>query len=121
MGLGFTGVFDFELVVFLIGLSPRSSDRRSTRSVEAAELDTGAVDIDSHLAAECIDLLNHMAFADAADGWIAGHLTNGVEIHRQQQGFSAHTRCGESRFTAGVAAADDDDFVGFLVGDHFCL
>ncbi len=51
-----------------------------------------------------------MALAEAADGGIAGHRTDGREAMGDQRGVRAHPRGGRGRgFAAGMAAADDDD------------
>jgi hypothetical protein len=65
----------------------------------------------AHLAAEGIDLLDQLALGQAADGGIAGHQGYGVQVDIEQQRFTAHARCGQSRFTARMAAADDDHIV----------
>ena len=58
-----------------------------------------------------------MAFADAADRRVAGHLPERFDIVGEQQRLRAHA-CGSQRgFRTCVAAADDNDVVGFGVGD----
>ena len=55
-----------------------------------------------------------MAFAEAANGRIAGHGADGGESMRHQRGLRAHTSRRGRGFTAGMAAANHDD-VEFLV------
>ena len=56
-----------------------------------------------------------MAFADAADGGIARHLSERFDVVCEQKRLRAHA-CGSQRgFRTCVAAADDDDVVGFGV------
>jgi hypothetical protein len=57
---------------------------------------------------ERIDLLHQVTLADAADGRIAAHLPQRLDIVGEQQGASAHARSRERGFGAGMAAADDD-------------
>ena len=52
-----------------------------------------------------------MALADAADGGVAAHLPERLDVLRQQQRAHAHARRGERGLGAGVAAADDDAIV----------
>ncbi len=57
-----------------------------------------------------------MTFANAADGRVAGHLADGIEILGEQK--RAHTETGGcgSRFRPGVTAADYDDIEWVLHG-----
>ena len=72
MLLLFTGVLQLELVVLFVGLGSRGAHGWPARGVEAAELDAGAVDVDGHLAAERVDFLDDVPFADPADSRVAG-------------------------------------------------
>ena len=56
-----------------------------------------------------------MALGDAADGGVAGHLRDEVEIQREERRAQAHARRGDGRFAAGVSRADYDYFVLFGV------
>ena len=56
-----------------------------------------------------------MAFADAADGGIARHLSECFDVVCEQKRLRAHAGGGKRGFRACVAAADDDDVVGFGV------
>ncbi len=50
-----------------------------------------------------------MALADAADGWVARHLSQGLEGVGQEQRLGPQPRSGERRLRACVATADHDD------------
>ena len=63
-----------------VGLGPGGPDRRAFAGIEPPELDAGGVDIFGHFAAQGIDLLDQMAFGQAADGRIAGHGADGVDV-----------------------------------------
>ena len=56
-----------------------------------------------------VDLLDQMTLADAADGRIAAHLPQRLDVVRQQQGALAHARSRQRGLGAGMAAADHDD------------
>src|SRR4051812_8661451 len=58
-----------------------------------------------------------MPLPDSADGRIAAHLAEGLDVVRQQQRRPPHASRGERGLRAGVAAADNDD-VEFLGVDH---
>jgi hypothetical protein len=61
-----------------------------------------------------------MALGDAADGGIAGHLRDEVEVEREQSRAQAHAGRGHGRLAAGVSGAHDDYIVLFSVC-HVCL
>ena len=63
-----------------------------------------------------------MAFADAADGGVARHLAEGFDVVWEQQGLRTHACGGKRGFRACVAAADDDNVVGFGINHvgHVC-
>ena len=92
----------------LVGLRAARAHGRSLARVEEAELDSGLVDGERHLAAERVDLAHQMALADPADRRIARHLADMVEIEREHQRGNAHARRGQRGFDAGVTGTDDD-------------
>ena len=53
--------------------------------IEHAELNARGVGVQPHHAAQRIDLPNHLALRLPADGRIAGHLPDGIEILREHQ------------------------------------
>jgi hypothetical protein len=62
-----------------------------------------------HDAAQCIDFLNKMAFANATHGGVTGHLTQSFDVVGQQQGAGAHTCRRKRGFSTGMAATDYND------------
>src|SRR2546425_12075538 len=56
-----------------------------------AELDRRAIGRPPHDTAEGVDLADHGALRDPADGGIAGHLTDGVEVGSQEEDLGAET------------------------------
>ena len=95
----------------LVGLGAAGAHGRTLARVEEAELDAGFVDRDTHLAAQRVDFAHQMALADTADGGIAGHLADVVEIEREHQSARTHPGSGKRCFDAGVAGADHDHVV----------
>ncbi len=53
-----------------------------------------------------------MPFADAADGGVAAHLSQGLDALGEQKSARTHAGGRQCGFRAGVAAADDDDIKG---------
>jgi hypothetical protein len=92
----------------LVGLGAARAHGRSLARVEEAELDSGLVDREGHLAAQRVDLAHQMALADPADRRITRHLADMVEIERQHQGRNAHPGRGQGGFDTCMAGADHD-------------
>jgi hypothetical protein len=118
--LAFETAPDRRAIEHPIGLRTRRAHSRTLRRIEDAKVNAGFVCGLGHGAAERVDLFDEMAFADAADRWIATHLPECFERMCQQQRRCAHPRRGERGLGAGVTAADDDD-IEFLGMQHGAL
>ena len=79
---------------------------RALAAVEHAELDAGGVDGPAHGPAQGVDLADDLPLGHAADGRIAAHLGDGVEVAGQQRGPCADACGGRGRLGAGMPAAD---------------
>ena len=111
VGLGLDDLADRHPVEIAVGLAAGGAHGRALGGVEGAPLDAGAVGGMRHRAAQGIDLLDQMALADPADGRVAAHRADGLDVVGQQQGART-AACGRQRgLGAGVAAADDDHVV----------
>src|SRR5581483_8184573 len=64
----------------LVGLCARCANRWPLLGVEDSKLNSGLVDRKPHLAAERVDFLHQVALADAANGGIARHLADVIQI-----------------------------------------
>ncbi len=111
IGLVFQTSADRLPVEHTIGLGPGGAHRRALARIEDAKLDPGLVGRRRHRPAQGIDLLHQVALADAADGRVARHLAQGLDVVGQQQSAAAHARRRERRLGAGVAATDNDDVI----------
>ncbi len=85
--------------------------RQALAGIERAELDAGGIGGARHDAAQGIDLADQMALADATDGGIAAHRTDGLDALREQQRACATARRSQRRFHAGMPAAHHDHVV----------
>ena len=92
-----------------IGLGAGRAHRGALRSIQDAELDAGLVGRRSHRAAQRIDLLDQMPFADAANRRVTTHLTQRLDVVRQQERGAAEPSRGQCRLGTGVAATDHND------------
>ena len=77
--------------------------------VEHARLDERIVDGAAHFAAERVNFAHQMSLTRAADGGVAGHEGDGIQIEREQQRIQPHSCTGQRRFTARMARTDDDN------------
>ena len=108
---------DSLLVQQTVGLSARRTNGRALRRIQDAELNTALVRRGRHCAAERVDFLDQMAFANAANRRIAAHLAEGFDVVRQQERRVTHARRSQSGFGAGMTAAYDD-YVKFCGKEH---
>ncbi len=84
--------FQPELVSLLVALGAGRPDRRTLLGVQHPELEAGHVGGLAHLAAQGIDLAGEVSLGQTADGGVAGHLSDGVQVDGEQEGLAAHPR-----------------------------
>jgi phosphoribosylamine---glycine ligase len=77
-------------------------------------LDPNGVGDLAHDAAERVDLSDQVPLGNSADGRVARHLGDEVEIHRDHGGAEAHPCASPGRFASRVSGADDDGVVGVV-------
>ena len=107
-------------VQLLVGLGPGGAHRRPLAGIEHAELDAGGIDILGHLAAQGIDLLDQMPLGQAADGRIARHQRNGIQIDGQQQRAAAHAGSSQGRLASGMPCTDNNHIIYGFITVHAC-
>jgi hypothetical protein len=100
---------DSHTVEHPIGLGTRRPHRRTLTGIEDAEMDAGPVRCARHDATQGIDFLHQMTLADAANGRIAAHLAEGVDIMREQESTGTQACRRQGRLGAGMTTANDDD------------
>ncbi len=118
VGLGLEDFAHLHAVLLLVALRARRPDGGAARGIEQAELDADGVGDFAHDAAEGVDFAHEMALGDAANGGVAGHLRDEVEVEREESGAQAHARGGHGGFAASVSGAYDDYVV--LFGEGHC-
>jgi hypothetical protein len=59
-----------------------------------------------------------MTFSNPANGWITGHLTQGVDSVRDQQDADTDTCGGQCCLSSSMAATDNNDVVMLRVSNH---
>ena len=112
-GWDFENLAHLDAVELLVALGARAPDGGAAGGVEQAELDADGVGDFAHDAAESVDFADQMALGDAADGGVAAHLGDEVEVHGDERGLEAHARGGHGGLAAGVARAHHGDIVLF--------
>ena len=107
--LTFQGMANGSLIENAICLGTGGSHGRSLAAVQYPELDTGLVGGFSHGATEGIYLFHQMAFTNASDGRVTGHLTQGFNVVGQQQGLGTHACSRQRGLGTGMATTNDND------------
>ena len=105
-----------ELVLPLVGLGPGAVHRRPLGAVEDTEVDPSGIDRPPHEPSQGVDLAHELPLADAADGRVAAHLADGVEVAREQGRPGPQPGRGTGRLDPGMAGADDDHVVVVAAG-----
>ena len=103
------------LVLLLVGLGAQTVHRRAFAGVEHTALNEHIVNRPAHLAAQRVQLAHQMALRRAADGRVAGHHGQGIQVQGGKQRAVPQARAGQRGLAARVARADDDDVVIFVV------
>src|SRR5207247_10796970 len=85
---------------------------------EHAELQTGHVGRFAHFPTQSVNFPGQMAFSQATDRRVAGHLSDCIQIDRQEQSLATHPCGGQSRFDSGMAGADYQDIIFFRINKH---
>jgi hypothetical protein len=74
-------------------------------------MDPSSVCRSAHQSIQGVDFPHQVAFADSADGWVAGHLTHSRQRMGQQQRPRARSGSRPGGLAPGVSGADNDDIV----------
>ena len=104
-----------KLTVRLCSGSPH---RRAFAGVENPELDPRKVGRLPHDPVQRIYLAHQMAFTDAADRRITGHLTDGFETLRDEQRAGARASSRHRGFSACVTCANDNHVKAIRIVSH---
>ena len=82
------------LVLLLVRLCAQGVNRRAFGHIEHSALEERIVDGAAHFAAQRVQLPHQMALARAADGGVAGHIADGIQIDREHDRLQPHPRTG---------------------------
>jgi hypothetical protein len=112
-GLGLEEFAHFDAIELFIALGAGAPDGGTAGGVQEPKLNAYSVGDLAHDAAECVDFADKMALGDSADGGVAAHLGDEVEVHGDEGGLESHARGGHGGLASGVACADHGDVVLF--------
>ena len=82
VGLTLTNPLHPKLISFFVALSPWCPHSRASLSVEHSELKSSHVGALAHLSTERINLPCKVPLGQASNRRVAGHLADGVCVHR---------------------------------------
>ena len=102
----FQGPLHALVVAALVHLGPEGVDRGALARVQHAHLDQGVVGGQAHLPAHGVQLPDQVALAGTADGGVAGHHADAVQVQGEQSRLEAHPHRGQGRLAAPVPGAD---------------
>ena len=111
-------MLDELLIGPFVGLGPGPVHGGAFAAIEHAEVDAGGVDGPAHHAAQGVDFPHDLPLGDTADGRVAAHLGDGVEVVGKEGGPGTHPRSGQGGLAPGVPGSDDDDIVVVDVPAH---
>jgi hypothetical protein len=96
-------------------LGTRGANSRTLAGIEYPKLDSRTIGRPSHSATEGVNFLDQMTFANAANGGVAGHLAQRVDIVSEQQSLGTRARGGQGGLSSGVPSTYDNDIKALLV------
>ena len=98
-----------------VDLCARALNSRTLATIQKSELNTGTVGHPSHQPIQSVNFPDEVAFAQPADGWVAGHGADRFGAQCNQSRGCAHPGCDRRSLSPGVTAANHDDIVVFHV------
>ena len=113
VGFGLQHLAHLEAVLLLVALRARGPHGRAARGIQQAELDADGVGDFAHDAAESIDFADEVSLGNAADGGIARHLRDEVDVERVERSLQAHASGGHGGLASGMAGANHHNVIGF--------
>ena len=85
--------------------------RRALASVEHTVLYARLIRSLAHLAAESVKLTHEVSLARTADGGVARHIADGIQVDGKANRFAAEPRSRQGCFDPGVSCANDADVI----------
>ena len=89
-----------------VRLNPLGMDGRTLAGIERAGLQRHAVGCISHFTAQRVNLKNKMPLPRTAYGWVAGHISDRIKRHGEQNRIQAQTCAGKCSLDSRMSRAD---------------
>ena len=70
-----------------VSLCPEGMDSRALAAVEQTVLDAGRIRRTAHFTAQCVNFTHQMSLCRAANGRIAWHIANSIQINGEDNGL----------------------------------
>jgi len=99
----------FHSIAKSIALGSNRLDCGPFSGVQHLDLECRAIGKPSHRPTHCIDLADDMAFPNASDRGVAGHLANQIDVEGEKERSGTHSSRGKCRVDAGMATPDHND------------
>ena len=115
VGRVFQRFFHLRVVGVFVRLRAQALHRRALAHVQHAHLQGGLVRVDPHFSAQRVYFAYEVPLCRAADGGIARHKGDAVQIEGQHQRPDARARQRQRRLAAGVPRAHDHGVVSRCV------
>ena len=95
------------LVASAVCLGPERMDRWAFSPVQHPVLDAAGVRRPAHFATQCVQLPDQVPLSRAANGGVAGHVANGVQIDGENDSFHPQPCRRQSCFNSSMPGAHD--------------
>ena len=95
----------------LVRLGTKALHGGALAAVEHAHLQCGPVRVDAHFSAQRVYLAHEVTLRRSADGRVARHKGDAVQIEREHHRFDPRPRKGKGGLAPRVPRADDDRVV----------
>ena len=102
----FENVLHMFLIAAAVCLCAKGMYGGSFAAVEHPILNAAGIGGFCHLSAERIEFTHQMPFAGAADGRVAGHIADGIQIDGKNNGAKTEPCGSQRRFNSGMTGAD---------------
>jgi len=94
-----------------VHLRPGGANRWPFPRIELPELNPRLIGRLGHLSAQGIDLFDEMAFAQPADGRVAGHIPDLIDVLSDEEGRVPHPGAGQGSLNPGMTSSYHNDVV----------
>src|SRR5208283_3404383 len=106
IGLRFQHFAHLEAIGLFVALGARRPDSGATRSIEQSKLDSDRVRDLAHYPAQGVDFADQVSFSDAANGGVARHLRDQIDVEGIESRLEARAGGGHRGLAPGMAGAD---------------